>query len=58
MCHPKGNVRTLSGRQTQQFVDVLCVSEGKRFKDLVADAQELGGELREAFDLTAAAEKD
>ena len=38
-------------RETQQFVDAYA-QRGEAFRDLVADAQELGGELQEAFDLT------
>ena len=38
-------------RDTQQFVDAYA-QRGNAFRDLVADAQELGGELQEAFDLT------
>ena len=38
-------------RETQQFADAYA-QRGNAFRDLVADAQELGGELQEAFDLT------
>ena len=38
-------------RETQQFADAYA-QRGNAFRDLVTDAQELGGELREAFDLT------
>ena len=38
-------------RDTQQFVDMYS-ERGEAFRDLVADAQDLGTELQEAFDLT------
>ena len=38
-------------RETQQFADAYA-QRGNAFRDLVADAQELGGELQQAFDLT------
>ena len=39
-------------RETQQFVDAYA-DRGQAFRDLVADAQDLGVELQDAFDLTA-----
>ena len=38
-------------RETQQFVDAYA-ERGEAFRDLVADAQDLGDELQQAFDLT------
>ena len=38
-------------RETNQFVESYR-ERGEAFKDLVADAQELGGELQQAFDLS------
>ena len=38
-------------RETEQFVDAYA-ERGEAFRDLVADAQDLGVELQEAFDLT------
>ena len=38
-------------RETQQFVDAYA-ERGEAFRDLVADAQDLGTELQNAFDLT------
>ena len=38
-------------RETNQFVESYR-ERGDAFRDLVADAQELGGELQQAFDLT------
>ena len=38
-------------RDTREFVDMYS-ERGEAFRDLVADAQDLGGELQQAFDLT------
>ena len=38
-------------RETQQFIDTYA-QRGDAFRDLVADAQDLGVELQQAFDLT------
>ena len=38
-------------RDTQQFVDMYS-ERGEAFRDLVADAQDLGAELQQAFDLS------
>ena len=38
-------------RETQQFADAYA-QRGQAFRDLVQDAQDLGAELQEAFDLT------
>ena len=38
-------------RETQQYVDMYS-ERGEAFRDLVADAQDLGSELQQAFDLT------
>ena len=43
-------------RGTQQFVDAYR-ERGEAFRDLVADAQDLGDELQEAFDLTEQAKR-
>ena len=43
-------------RETQQFVDAYA-QRGEAFRNLVTDAQELGGELQEAFDLTEQMER-
>ena len=43
-------------RETNQFVESYR-ERGDAFKDLVADAQDLGSELQQAFDLTAQQER-
>ena len=43
-------------RETAQFVDAYA-ERGQVFRDLVADAQDLGAELQRAFDLTEQAER-
>ena len=42
-------------RETQQFIDAYA-ERGEAFRGLVTDAQDLGAELQQAFDLTEQAE--